>query len=130
MQGRKIIIPGDGLTPIHLVHVDDLVEAFASVPGRKQTIGEAYSVCGPDAITATGYVRAICEAMDVGSEIVHIEPRDYEGLGQQIFPYEWSVTHVYSIEKARRGCGVMFGPAACATMPLMKAHEPDFISAT
>lgn len=102
MQGRKIIIPGDGLTPIHLVHVDDLVEAFASVPGRKQTMGQAYSVCGPDAITATGYVRAICEAMEVGSEIVHIEPGDYEALEQQIFPYEWSATHIYSIEKARR----------------------------
>ena len=33
-QGRPVIIPGDGLNLLHMVHVDDLAAAFAAVPGR------------------------------------------------------------------------------------------------
>ncbi|MCH7786267.1 MAG: NAD-dependent epimerase/dehydratase family protein, partial [Chloroflexi bacterium] len=43
-QGRKIIIPGDGLTPVHPVHVDDLADAFAAVPGKSQTLGPTYTI--------------------------------------------------------------------------------------
>ena len=36
-RGRTIIVPGDGHTLTQPVHVDDLAEAFASVPGRTHT---------------------------------------------------------------------------------------------
>ena len=100
-QGRRIVIQGDGLTPVHPVHVDDLADAFAAAPGRSGTLGQAYTICSPDAITANGYVHAIADAMGVSAEIVHIEPGEYEVLGQQLFPLEWEATRIYSTEKAR-----------------------------
>ena len=104
-QGRKIIIPGDGLTPVHPVHVDDLADAFAAVPGKSQTLGQTYTICSPDAITANGYVRAMAEIMDVSADIVNMEPRDYDALDQQLYPFEWAVSRIYSTDKARRDLG-------------------------
>ena len=99
-QMRKIIIPGDGLTLIHPVHVDDLAGAFAAVPGRNPALGQAYTICSPDAVTANGYVRTIGEVMGVETKIVHVESNAYNALGQQLFPYEWEISQVYSNEKA------------------------------
>ena len=104
-QGRKVVIPGDGLTLIHLVHVDDLVAAFAAAPEHRQTLGQAYSVCGPDAITANGFVQTIGEAMGATPAVVHVPPAEYRAAGQQSYPYEWAASSVYSIEKARRDIG-------------------------
>jgi len=116
-QGRKIIIPGDGLTPFHSVHVDDLADAFALVPGKSQSLseesdsdlspskvseGQAYTICSPDAITANGYVRTIAEIMGVSAEIVNMEPRDYNALDQELYPFEWAVSRIYSTDRARR----------------------------
>ena len=111
-QRRRIIIPGDGLTLFHSVHVDDLASAFAAVPGRPDTLGQAYTVAGRDAITANGYVEAIGEAMGVVPDVVHLQPKDYvdamrrQGLASDsVFPFEWSVSRVYAIEKAKRDLG-------------------------
>ena len=104
-QGRKIIIPGDGLTPFHPVHVDDLADAFALVPGKSQTLGQIYTICSPDAITANGYVRAIAEIMGVSADVVNMEPRDYDALDQQIYPFEWAMSRIYSADRARRDLG-------------------------
>ena len=104
-QCRKIIIPGDGLTPFHPVHVDDLADAFALVPGKSQTLGQIYTICSPDAITANGYVRAIAEIMGVSADVVNMEPRDYDALDQQIYPFEWAMSRIYSADRARRDLG-------------------------
>ncbi len=101
-QGRKIIIPGDGLTPFHPVHVDDLADAFALVPGKSQSLGKSYTICSPDAITANGYVRTIAEIMGVSAEVVNMEPRDYDALDQELYPFEWAVSRIYSTDRARR----------------------------
>ena len=101
-QGRKVVIPGDGLTLIHIVHVDDLVAAFAEAPEHRQTRGQAYSVCGPDAITANGFVQAIGEAIGATPTVVHVPAGEYRAARLQAFPYEWAASRVYSTEKARR----------------------------
>ena len=101
-QGRKIIIPGDGLNLIHLVHVDDLAEAFAKAPGKPQAEGEAYTVASPDMITTEGFVQAIADAMDVRAEIVHMDAMAYKKLGRQLYPYEYSLSQVYATTKAER----------------------------
>ena len=98
--GRRIIIPGDGLTPIHPVHVDDLAEAFAAAAESDAALGGAYTICSPDAITANGYVRAIADAVGVDADVVHVEPRDYDSLGEQIFPFEWQAARVYTTTNA------------------------------
>ena len=108
-QRRPIIVPGDGLTLFQPVHVDDLAAALAATPGRTQTLGQVYTVAGPQAITINGYVRTIGETMGVTAETVHIEAREFDGLvarlgimAQEIYPFEWRVSNLYSIDKMMR----------------------------
>lgn len=103
-QGRKIIIPGNGINMIHAVHVDDLAEAFAAAPLVEATMGGAYTICGPDAITPNGWVAAIGRAMGVEPEIVHVPGPRYAAMpaGAQVFPYMWDDNIIYANEKARR----------------------------
>ena len=44
----------------------------------------------------------IGDAMGIKPDIVHIEPKAYQELGVQIFPYEWSPSHLFSTDKAQR----------------------------
>lgn len=109
-QGRTIIIPGDGHTLFHPVHVDDLAEAFVLAVGRRHAIGQIYTVCGPEAITINGYVETIGEVMGISPEAVRVESGTYEAMlghldlanEQAIFPFEWKESGIYSIEKAGR----------------------------
>ncbi|MCH8063127.1 MAG: NAD-dependent epimerase/dehydratase family protein [Chloroflexi bacterium] len=104
-QGRKIIVPGDGLNLIHLVHVDDLAEAFLAAASGDNVVGEAYTIASPDLITTTGYVHVIADVMGVKPDIVNVEPAEYEALGQEFYPYEWRASQCYSTDKARRDLG-------------------------
>lgn len=104
-HGRKIIIPGDGLNLIHLVHVDDLADAFASVLGKPQALGQAYTVAGPDMITTGGFVQTIAEVMGVDVEFVYTDAATYDSEGRQFYPYEHSLSQAYSTDKAERDLG-------------------------
>jgi len=76
-QGRKVLIPGEGLTQIHSVHVDDLAAAFVAIAGRDRTLGQAYNGVGDEAITENGYVAAIAEIVGRQAETVHLDHRQY-----------------------------------------------------
>ena len=76
-QGRKVLIPGEGLTQIHSVHVDDLAAAFVAIAGRDRTQGQAYNGVGDEAITENGYVAAIAEIVGRQAETVHLDHRQY-----------------------------------------------------
>ena len=80
--------------------MDDLAEAFAAAAESDAALGGAYTICSPDAITANGYVRAIADAVGVDADVVHVEPRDYDSLGEQIFPFEWQAARVYTTANA------------------------------
>lgn len=109
-QGRKIIVPGEGMMLIHSVHVDDLASAFTAVPDRSEAPGQAYSVVGQEAITFNGFLSVIASIMSVNAEIVHVGAREYETMleeiapiqAEEIFDYAWRQSHVYTNEKLRQ----------------------------
>ena len=43
LQGRTVIIPGDGSNLLQPAHVDDLAAAFVAASGRRQDLGQAYT---------------------------------------------------------------------------------------
>ena len=102
--GRKIIIPGTGRNLVHAVHVDDLVEAFVATPNVEVTRGQAYTICGPDAITLNGWIDAMGAAAGLAPKVVHAAPEQYSALHveAQTFPYAWDGYTVYTSEKAQR----------------------------
>jgi dTDP-glucose 4,6-dehydratase len=94
-QGRRIIVPGNGLNMVHSVHVDDLAKAFAAAPLLEATMGQAYTICGPDAITLDGWVAAIGNVASLSQ---------YHALSSeaQTFPYAYDDNLIYTNEKARQ----------------------------
>ena len=108
--GRKIIIPGDGHTLFHMIHVDDLANAFISIIGRKATYGQVYNIAESEGTTANSYVQALAAAVGVEPTIMHMDCENYEGLhdtlgfpaGYRIFPYPHRFTRVYDIGKAKQ----------------------------
>ena len=109
-RGRKIIIPGSGQQLFHPIHVDDLATLFLATAENKNSYGEAYTACGPDSSTGTGYVKMVGDIMGVKPEIIHVETRRFDSLCKElsisgeheIFPYAWRVNRTYTNEKARR----------------------------
>ena len=112
-QGIRVIVPGNGLTLTHTVHVDDLASAFAAAPGQGQARGQVYNAAGPEAITFNAYLGMIASIMGVEAQPVHVEVRDYEAMleklapieAAEIFDYGWQESDVYSTEKLRHELG-------------------------
>ena len=112
-QGRRVIVPGNGLTLTHTVHVDDLASAFAAAPGRGRARGQVYNAAGPEAMTFNAYLSLIASIMGVEARPVHVGIRDYEAMlvelaptnAAEIFDYGWRQSQVYSTEKLRQELG-------------------------
>lgn len=100
-KGRKIIIPGDGLSLLHMVHVGDVAKAHLSAAGKKNTVGRAYNIASAEAITINGYVSACAKAVGTEARTVHLEPSVVKTLGRPIFPFPWDTTQIYGIHKAK-----------------------------
>jgi len=101
-HGRKLIVPGDGQRLLHFIHVDDLAAAFATVPTRKQATGQIYTIAANEMITVKGYIQTLSDIMNKEVEVIHVEPKRYEELEANVFPFGWGISSVYSNEKARR----------------------------
>ena len=101
-QGRKLLVPDSGVRHLHFVQVDDMAAAFIAVPGRDPASGQAYTVCGDQAITANGFVRMVEEIMGVTAEVVYVDTPDYGPLESAVFPFGVGASLVHSNEKARR----------------------------
>ena len=115
-QRRKIIIPGDGLTLFHMIHVEDLADSFLAAVGRKEKLGQVYNIAEAEATNANGYIQVIGEATGVTPDIVHMDPAEYDALPKtlglsedpRIFPYRWyplgtsTQNRFYTIAKAKR----------------------------
>ncbi len=101
-HGRKLIIPGDGQRLLHFIHVDDLAAAFAAVPSQKQAAGQIYTIGANEMITVNGYLQTLSKVMNKEVEVIHVDPKRYDELEADVFPFGWGISSVYSNEKARR----------------------------
>lgn len=74
-ERRPIFIPGDGFPFVHLVHVQDVASAMASLCGSEATAGEVYNIAGAELTSVEGCIRMMGRVVGVEPEIVHV-PRD------------------------------------------------------
>ena len=59
LQGRPVLIPGDGTTVGQIGHVDDEAKALRMVMMNPNTFGKRYNVTGKDYYTDEGYVDVV-----------------------------------------------------------------------
>jgi nucleoside-diphosphate-sugar epimerase len=104
-EARKPIpVPGDGKSVTHVVHVDDVANAFAGALRSHASIGEAYNIAGPRAVSLNVWAELAAKPCTDDVRIIHYDEslvgRDVKG-GFPLSTNPW----VMSIEKARRDLG-------------------------
>jgi nucleoside-diphosphate-sugar epimerase len=72
VQGRKVLVPGDGTTLGMVGHVDDQARAMRMMMGEPVTFGKRYNLTGDDYYSDEGYVDTIAEICGVTPEKVFI----------------------------------------------------------
>ena len=70
--GKKVIVPGDGLTWWTLTHSRDFARAFVGLMGNIHAVGEAYHITGDEQLTWNQVYECIGAALEMKPRIVHI----------------------------------------------------------
>ena len=70
--GRPILVPGEGFPFVHLVHVQDVADLMASIPGNPSAVGKTYNVAGAEITSVTGCINLMARAVGVKPDIVHV----------------------------------------------------------
>jgi nucleoside-diphosphate-sugar epimerase len=72
LDGKKVIVHGDGQSLWTLTHTDDFAIAFAGLLGNPDVVGETFQITSEEAITWDQVHRIIGAALGVEPKIVHI----------------------------------------------------------
>jgi nucleoside-diphosphate-sugar epimerase len=72
LQGRPILIPGDGSTLAQIGHVDDQARALRMLGGKSIAFGRRYNLTGSDYFSADGYVDTFAAVVGVKPDKVYV----------------------------------------------------------
>jgi len=101
-QGQKVLIPGEGDFIFQHGHARDLAYASAAAIERRESTGNAYTITGAYAVTATEYVRTVGRAMGREVEMAHVPGPVDRRKAAEYFPFQPRPNLIFSIERARR----------------------------
>ncbi|MBI4336860.1 MAG: NAD-dependent epimerase/dehydratase family protein [Chloroflexi bacterium] len=99
-RGRKLLVPGNGLTTIQFTHVDDMVRAYHLAPQTGASLAQTYTLAAHEAITYVGYYRLLAEIVGVEPQLVFVPYERIKGTRPSWCPFEWERLHLESGEKA------------------------------
>lgn len=71
-QGKKVIVPGDGLSLWTLTHNTDFAKAFVGLMGNQHAIGETYQITSDESLTWNQIYGTIATALGVEPRLLHI----------------------------------------------------------
>jgi len=72
LEGKKIIIHGDGTSLWTMTHTRDFAKGFVGLLGNPQTIGEAIQITSDEVLTWNRIYECIAQALGVKLNAVHI----------------------------------------------------------
>ena len=76
IEGRPIIVHGDGSSLWVVTHADDLARGFLGLLGNGRALGHAFHITSDEVLTWDQIYQTIAEALGVEAKIVHI-PSDF-----------------------------------------------------
>ena len=102
--GRPILVPGDGLPFVHLIHVADVATLMASVAGNPRSIGQLYNVAGREITSVLGSMKMMATAAGVEANIVHVPAEMARGLRAPLVHWGEALNGgaINSVDKALR----------------------------
>lgn len=72
MNGKEIIVPGDGVSPWGITHNTDLAKGLVGLIGNMQAIGHAFNISTDEVLSWNEIIECIGEAVGVKPKPVHI----------------------------------------------------------
>ena len=91
MDGRPIIIHGDGESLWHLTFNEDFAVGYTALMGNRHAIGEAFQITGDEVLTWNQIYQTIADALGVELKAYHVSSELLTALGPD-YDFEGSLT--------------------------------------
>jgi nucleoside-diphosphate-sugar epimerase len=86
LDGKRIVVHGDGQSLWTITHADDFAVAFTGLLGHDRAIGETFHITSDEALTWDQIHRMIARALGVEARIVHIASEKIARLAPSFGP--------------------------------------------
>ncbi len=121
LEGKEIIVPGDGQSLWTLTHARDFAVGLVGLLGRPEALGEAFTIAGDDVHTWEAIHRIVADALGVEPRLVHV-PSEFiaavdPGLGERLLG-DKMYSSLFDCSKLRR-----LVPEFRTTIPLAHGVE-------
>lgn len=142
LEGKPVIVPGDGTTLWTVTHNTDFARAFVGLMGNKHAIGEVFHITSDEHLTWNQILECTAAALGVEPKLYHVPSdllaavgRQYDMLGNLIG--DKANTVIFDNTKVKRAVAgwtatVRFDQGARWAVQYMLAHpecqqeDPDF----
>ena len=124
LEGQTIQLYGDGQQERDVLHVDDVVEAFAAAAVAAEMPGEVFNIGSPEKLTLRTIAETIVAEAGTSSR-VELEPWPHDRLKIDIGSYATDCS------KAKRMLGweatTSFAEGMAATFAFFREREADYL---
>ncbi|MBQ6343257.1 MAG: NAD-dependent epimerase/dehydratase family protein [Anaerolineaceae bacterium] len=119
LEGKPVIIQGDGSSLWHLTFNADFAVGYIALMGNRHAIGEAFQITGDEVLTWNQIYQTIADALGVELKAYHVASDFLAAVGEK-YGYDLeggligdkSVCVVFDNSKLKRLCNTM-----CTTIP-------------
>ena len=116
IEGKPVIIPGDGTTLWTVTHNSDFAKAFVGLMGNKHAIGEAFQITSDEHLTWNQIHEIVAQALGVELKAYHVAAEFMHAVGPK-YDFEGGLI-------GDKSCSVLFDntklkravPGFCATV--------------
>lgn len=90
MEGRPVIIHGDGESLWHLTFNEDFAVGYTALMGNRHAIGEAFQITGDEVLTWNQIYQTIADALGVELNAYHVSSQFLNAVGPE-YDFEGSL---------------------------------------
>ena len=91
MDGKPVIIHGDGESLWHLTFNEDFAVGYTALMGNRHAIGEAFQITGDEVLTWNQIYQTIADCLGVELKAVHVSSEFLTSVGPE-YDFEGSLT--------------------------------------
>lgn len=89
IEGKKVLVPGDGKTLWTLTWCEDFAVGFTGLMGRKEAIGKAFQITGDESLTWDQILSLVADAVGGVYRPCHV-PSDLLGKAGRKYGYDYT----------------------------------------
>lgn len=83
LEGKPVIVPGDGTTIWTVTHNSDFARAFIGLMGNKHAVGEVFHITSDERLTWNQILESVAAALGVAPKLYHVASDFLAAVGEQ-----------------------------------------------